>query len=105
MILESIITQSRMASPKMKWKLTSYSWINIKPYGKNICKRAEQQQKKSGGGASSVREQKQQKETDETVKDTALGGREGGMKCRRKSKEDGFQGFVHRMSLSLCDSV
>lgn len=52
-----------------------------------------------------MRGQKQQKETDETVKDTVLGGREGGMKSRRKSREDRFQGFVHRMSLSLCDSV
>lgn len=57
------------------------------------------------GGVSSVREQKQQKETDETVKDMALGGRVGGMKSRRESREDGFQGFVHRMSLTLCDSV
>lgn len=56
-------------------------------------------------GLSSMRGQKQQKETDETVKDTVLGGREGGMKSRRKSREDRFQGFVHRMSLSLCDSV
>lgn len=65
----------------------------------------EQNKKKRGEGVGSVREQKQQKETDETVKDTALGGREGGMKRRRGSREDGFQGFVHRMSLSLCDSV
>lgn len=48
-----------------------------------------------------MREQKLREETDETVKDKGLGGREGGM----KSREDGFQGFVHRMSLSLCDSV
>lgn len=38
-------------------------------------------------------------------RDAALGGREGEMKSRRESREDGFQGFVHRMSLSLCDSV
>lgn len=47
----------------------------------------------------------QGKETDETVKDMVLGGRKGGMKSRRKSGEDGFQGFVHRMNLSLCDTV
>lgn len=52
-----------------------------------------------------MREQKLLKETDETVKDTALGGREGGMRTGGESREERFQGFVHRMSLSLCDSV
>lgn len=52
-----------------------------------------------------MRRQKQLKETDETVKDTALGGRAGVMRSTRESREDRFQGFVHRMSLSLCDSV
>lgn len=46
------------------------------------------------------------KETDETVEDT-MGGRGGGMESGEKKggREDRFQGFVHRMSLSLSDSV
>lgn len=61
---------------------------------------------KGGEGVGSLRGQKKQKETDETVTEAALGGRRGRDEEKgRESREDRFQGFVRRMSLSPRDSV